>query len=211
MGSTRIRLRTRGTGNTTAEATSSQSSPELPSEPDAGLLPGPVRANDGDGTTEQRPSTTEEDGELAVSTPRASAPRNKETSATLGSGKKKNSGTKGGTLQAKWEEMFNRLLAYKKENGDCLVPNRYEPDPALGAWVSTQRRQYKAMTTPGSAATPITPQRAARLNSIGFAWATKDPRHTPWETRYAQLRQFVMDHGKHNETLQSLLLLLLLI
>jgi Helicase associated domain len=42
--------------------------------------------------------------------------------------------------QAKWDEIFGRLLKYKKEHGDCLVPNRYEPDPSLGAWVSTQRR-----------------------------------------------------------------------
>jgi hypothetical protein len=42
--------------------------------------------------------------------------------------------------QAKWDEIFGRLLKYKKEHGDCLVPNRYEQDPSLGAWVSTQRR-----------------------------------------------------------------------
>ena len=42
--------------------------------------------------------------------------------------------------QAKWDEIFGRLLRYKEDHGDCLVPNRYEPDPSLGAWVSTQRR-----------------------------------------------------------------------
>jgi hypothetical protein len=42
--------------------------------------------------------------------------------------------------QAKWDDIFGRLLRYKEEHGDCLVPNRFEPDPSLGAWVSTQRR-----------------------------------------------------------------------
>ena len=42
--------------------------------------------------------------------------------------------------QAKWDALFGRLLKYKDEFGDCLVPNRYETDPTLGAWVSTQRR-----------------------------------------------------------------------
>ena len=42
--------------------------------------------------------------------------------------------------QAKWDALFERLLKYKDEFGDCLVPNRYETDPSLGAWVSTQRR-----------------------------------------------------------------------
>ena len=42
--------------------------------------------------------------------------------------------------QAKWDALFKRLLKYKEEFGDCLVPNRYEADSSLGAWVSTQRR-----------------------------------------------------------------------
>ena len=28
--------------------------------------------------------------------------------------------------------------------------------------------------------------------SIGFEWATKDPRHVPWEARYAELLRFVV-------------------
>ena len=44
-------------------------------------------------------------------------------------------------LQAKWEAMEKRLIAFKEQHGHCLVPNRYVNDPALGAWVSTQRRQ----------------------------------------------------------------------
>lgn len=45
-----------------------------------------------------------------------------------------------GKHDARWEQMFEKLLDYKEGHGDCLVPNRYEPDPSLGAWVSTQRR-----------------------------------------------------------------------
>ncbi len=45
------------------------------------------------------------------------------------------------SLQAKWDEMFQRLVEYKILKGDCLVPNRYKVDPPLGSWVSTQRRQ----------------------------------------------------------------------
>ena len=42
--------------------------------------------------------------------------------------------------QAKWDVLFGRLLNYKANFGDCLVPNRYDTDPSLGAWVSTQLR-----------------------------------------------------------------------
>lgn len=37
-------------------------------------------------------------------------------------------------LQTKWDEMFNRLIAYKEKKGSCLVPNRYPEDPQLGNW-----------------------------------------------------------------------------
>lgn len=40
----------------------------------------------------------------------------------------------GKKLQAKWEDMFERLLKYKAEHGHCLVPNRYAKDPQLGSW-----------------------------------------------------------------------------
>ena len=43
-----------------------------------------------------------------------------------------------------WEEMFQRLLAYKNmHNGDTKVPTRYDQDPKLGRWVNTQRRAFK--------------------------------------------------------------------
>jgi hypothetical protein len=44
-------------------------------------------------------------------------------------------------LHSKWNQMFDRLVAFKDRHGHCLVPNRFHEDPALGAWVSTQRRQ----------------------------------------------------------------------
>ena len=37
-----------------------------------------------------------------------------------------------------WDNMFERLKAYKSENGDCLVPKRFAKDPRLGTWVETQ-------------------------------------------------------------------------
>jgi Helicase associated domain len=45
------------------------------------------------------------------------------------------------SLEGKWQAMFARLLKFKAKHGHCLVPNRYIDDHALGAWVSTQRRQ----------------------------------------------------------------------
>ena len=38
-----------------------------------------------------------------------------------------------------WEDMYQRLVRYRKEFGDCLVPRKYERDPKLSTWVETQR------------------------------------------------------------------------
>jgi len=61
--------------------------------------------------------------------------------------------------------------------------------------VSTQRRHYKILTSGNGEATPMTPARAQKLEEIGFEWATKDPRHVPWEQRYAELCEFREKYG----------------
>lgn len=111
-----------------------------------------------------------------------------------------------GILQHRWDNMFSRLAAFKERHGHCLVPNRYEGDRSLGAWVSTQRRHYKTKSASAggdnpdsgasTASTPLTDDRVRRLRDIGFVWATSDPRHTPWEVRFEQLRAYKEQHGK---------------
>lgn len=44
-----------------------------------------------------------------------------------------------------WDNMFEKLLQYRSENGHCMVPKRYPPDVKLGTWVHTQRIQYRKM------------------------------------------------------------------
>ncbi|KAG7356875.1 helicase domain protein [Nitzschia inconspicua] len=45
-------------------------------------------------------------------------------------------------IEDHWDEMFQQLLQYKEEHGDCLVPSRYEANLKLGKWVETQRYEY---------------------------------------------------------------------
>jgi uncharacterized membrane protein len=49
-------------------------------------------------------------------------------------------------FNARRNAMFERLIQYKEEHGDCLVPQKYEEDPKLGKGVATQRRQNEART-----------------------------------------------------------------
>ena len=113
-------------------------------------------------------------------------------------GWRKKQKVKGKGKQAeRWDAMFDRLVQFQQEHGHCLVPNRYPEDPSLGAWVSTQRRHYKIlMTGRTDQTTPMTEERASRLESIGFAWETSDPRHVPWETRFKQLLEYKERFGE---------------
>jgi hypothetical protein len=46
----------------------------------------------------------------------------------------KTNGVPGQKLQAKWEQMYERLIVFKDKHGHCLVPNRYAEDAQLGSW-----------------------------------------------------------------------------
>mmetsp|Transcript_20178 Transcript_20178/g.58365 ORF Transcript_20178/g.58365 Transcript_20178/m.58365 type:complete len:184 (+) Transcript_20178:321-872(+) len=96
-------------------------------------------------------------------------------------------------LQQKWDQMYARLLVFKGKHDHLLVPNRYSEDRSLGAWVSTQRRQYKSFQA--GEETPMNTERASKLESIGFVWSTRDPRHVPWEVRYKQLLAYQAVNG----------------
>eukprot|EP00934_Nitzschia_sp_Nitz4_P001966 Nitzschia sp. Nitz4//scaffold107_size73032//27795//30897//NITZ4_005759-RA/size73032-augustus-gene-0.100-mRNA-1//-1//CDS//3329532590//1966//frame0 len=86
-----------------------------------------------------------------------------------------------------WQEMFLRLVEYKKEHGHCLVPKRYARDPKLGTWVETQRVQYKRLPRVWDAqlqmevAEPnkrLTSERLHKLEDLGFCWSAKPTRKT---------------------------------
>lgn len=122
---------------------------------------------------------------------------------TIGSdGRSRRRGSKQSTkcLEAKWDQMYLRLVQFKMKNGHCLVPNRYAEDRSLGAWVSTQRRQYKVLMSASDKSTPMTLERARQLNEIGFVWSTTDPRNTPWQKRYEQLCEFYKNYGMYSST-----------
>jgi len=72
-----------------------------------------------------------------------------------------------GTSTATWEEMYERLVAYKKEHNDTNVRQRYKKDPQLGIWVNNQRARKKNMTK----------ERKRLLNSIVFVWDARNTKY----------------------------------
>lgn len=45
----------------------------------------------------------------------------------------------------KWLTMFNKLKRFKKENGHCDVPSKYDENPSLGRWVEVQRKSFSKL------------------------------------------------------------------
>jgi hypothetical protein len=76
---------------------------------------------------------------------------------------------------ANWDEVFGKLVAYKQQFRDCLVPTNYS-DKKLAAWVHTQR----VLNTSGILETV----KIQRLEELGFSW---DPIGEAWEEMFARL------------------------
>ncbi len=66
---------------------------------------------------------------------------------------------------ANWEANFSALEAYKARFGDCRVPDKWPDNTSLSGWVSVQRQAFKSGKLP--------PERAARLEALGFEWAIR--------------------------------------
>ena len=75
-----------------------------------------------------------------------------------------------------WEEMFAALAEFRDLHGNCLVPERYEPNSQLAWWVTAQRKAYKTEQ--------LEAERVTRLNDLGFFW---DPMEAQWYEMYQAL------------------------
>ena len=70
-------------------------------------------------------------------------------------------------------ERYRDLVEYKEQFGDCAVPQRYEPNIALGNWVCTQRKRYKKYID--GKRPPMRDERIKLLDAIGFQWCARAP------------------------------------
>ena len=93
---------------------------------------------------------------------------------------------------AKWYEMYQRLVAFTKEHAAIKVPLKYNKDPRLKCWVQTQR--HKNITN------KMPEKRTRLLNSIGFVWDARAPEYntSTWEEMFQRLVAYKMQHGHAN-------------
>ena len=64
--------------------------------------------------------------------------------------------------QARWNEMYQGLVDYKKTRDHCNVPQDYPENPRLGRWAGFQRTLYKKGK--------LSQDRIDKLEAIGFEW-----------------------------------------
>ena len=86
------------------------------------------------------------------------------------------------SFDSKWDDWFNKLLAYKAAYGNLNVPARW--GDGLGTWVANQRSNQKQGL--------MSEDRFARLDEIGFMWNLLD---SQWSESYDQLVAYQTAHG----------------
>uniref|UniRef100_A0A7S2L897 Helicase-associated domain-containing protein n=1 Tax=Leptocylindrus danicus TaxID=163516 RepID=A0A7S2L897_9STRA len=92
--------------------------------------------------------------------------------------------------EVSWEERLQELIAYKTLHGNCLVPNKYQDNHALGRWVDKQRQDYRKYKE--GKRSVMTEERIKILESHGFCWSVDD---YAWEQRLAELVDYKLVHG----------------
>lgn len=92
-------------------------------------------------------------------------------------------------IGTRWEEMFQRLVEFKKEHGHTNVLQRSPKYAELATWVRNQR----AAKTHNR---PIIAARGKRLDEIGFVWRLVE--RNAWERMFDRLAEFKKLHGHCN-------------
>ena len=77
----------------------------------------------------------------------------------------------------KWDDMLQKLVAYKKLHKNKMVPQPHKKDSKLGRWVCKQRYLFKKNELPK--------ERLDQLNSIGFVWRVH--KDVKWDDMFQKL------------------------
>jgi hypothetical protein len=84
-----------------------------------------------------------------------------------------------------WKKQYEKLVAFQRKNGHCLVPRGYKEDASFGLWVSCQRGLHVN--------NKLRLDRKDLLNKIGFAWRVD--KYARWNKQYEKLVAFKRKNG----------------
>ena len=83
-----------------------------------------------------------------------------------------------------WEEMYEKLVAFKDQNGHCCVPLQYAPCPDLRRWLHKQRFERNIGRLPAAL--------ASQLETLGVVWSAKED---DFLGMLHELEKFKASHG----------------
>ena len=89
-----------------------------------------------------------------------------------------------------WDVRLEQLKAYKKKHGDCLVPNKFKEDNALGRWVDKQRQDYRKLKE--GKASVMNDEKIRKLEELGFCWSVDE---FVWNNRFEELKKYKEEKG----------------
>lgn len=92
-----------------------------------------------------------------------------------------------------WTKMYRLLREYRITNEHCKVSP--SENKKLNTWIHNQRVAYKN-TKQGKAGPKLSPEKIAKLESIGFSWGIKYPSLPTWDEMFEELE-------KHHQTLRN--------
>ena len=96
----------------------------------------------------------------------------------------------------KWKLRYNELREYTNKFGDCLVPSKYKKNPALGNWVTYQRKRYRTYMNGESRTSKVhkalSTEEFRLLMDVGFVWNKVE---YTWKARYDELRKYKNEFG----------------
>ncbi|QNF35280.1 Helicase associated domain protein [Adhaeribacter swui] len=92
-----------------------------------------------------------------------------------------------------WQEKYQQLCAFKKQQGHSFVPVNYKENKSLGTWVATQRML--------EAKGKLDPVKKKKLNQIGFVWSSnthqqlKSNYDSKWNLNFERLKIYQQVYG----------------
>lgn len=89
--------------------------------------------------------------------------------------------------QTNWERRFDELVAYKSQNGDLDIPDKYTPNPLLAGWLKRQRKYHREGA--------MKPEKFDQLRGLGFDFGGPKQEKKPWTNQYEALVEFKTEHG----------------
>ena len=96
-----------------------------------------------------------------------------------------------------WEDRYAQLQQYKKEFGDCNVPQAWPRNVNLGKWVSKQRDHFRYFKE--GKKSRLDSERIEKLDNLGFEWFRgKGKGLRTWNKYFSDLIKFKEKYGHTN-------------